>query len=86
MTEDSILTERKGQVFIVTINRPDRMNALDRPTLEKGAKIIKEIQYDHDIRVVIVTGSGDKAFCAGADLNWMKSMVNYSKEENIKSG
>jgi enoyl-CoA hydratase/carnithine racemase len=68
MAEDSLLTERRGQVLIVTINRPERMNALDRPTLVNGAKLIKNLHFDKDTRAVILTGAGDKAFCAGADL------------------
>ncbi len=75
MTEDSILTERKGHILIVTLNRPERMNALDRSTLAAGAKFIKELNYDRDIRVVIITGTGDKAFCAGADLKERENMT-----------
>ena len=85
MTEDSIISERKGQILIVKINRPERMNALDRPTLEKGAKLIKNIQYDKDIRVVIVTGAGDRAFCAGADLKEREGMSMSEVRQYIRA-
>ena len=85
MAEESIITERKGQVLIVTINRPERMNALDRPTLELGAKMIRDIQYDRDIRVVIVTGAGEKAFCAGADLKEREHMSMSEVRQYIRA-
>ena len=71
--------------MIVRINRPDRMNALDRPTLELGAKLIKNIQYDKDIRVVIVTGTGDRAFCAGADLKEREHMSISEVRQYIRA-
>jgi methylglutaconyl-CoA hydratase len=85
MTEDTLLTERRGQILIVTINRPDRMNALDRPTLKAGAKLIKEIHFDKNIRVVIVTGAGEKAFCAGADLKERENMTMSEVRQYIRA-
>ncbi len=85
LVEDSILTEQRGQILIVTINRPDRMNALDRPTLATGGKLIKNIQYNKDIRVVIVTGSGNKAFCAGADLKERENMSISEVRQYIRA-
>ncbi len=52
----------------VTINRPERRNAVDAETTEKLELIWEQIENDPNIRVVILTGAGDKAFCAGADL------------------
>ena len=85
MAEESLLTERRGQILIVTINRPERMNALDRPTLMAGAKLIKELHYQKDIRVVIVTGTGDKAFCAGADLKERENMSMSEVRQYIRA-
>ena len=85
MTEDTLLTQRRGQILIVTINRPDRMNALDRPTLKAGAKLIKEIHFDKNIRVVIVTGAGEKAFCAGADLKERENMTMSEVRQYIRA-
>ncbi len=82
---DNILIERRGQVLIVTINRPDRMNSLDRPTLAEGAKLIKNLHFDKDVRVVILTGSGNKAFCAGADLKEREGMSMSDVRQYIRT-
>jgi crotonobetainyl-CoA hydratase len=52
----------------VTIDRADRMNAVDEPTADRLEEIWQSIEADGDIRVVVLTGSGEKAFCAGADM------------------
>ena len=52
----------------VTLNRPDRMNAVDEPTETELERIWTEIEANADIRCVVLTGAGDRAFCAGADL------------------
>ncbi len=74
VVEDPILVVKKDDILYVTINRPGRRNALDRNTLTIGAELIESIQYMKDVRVVIVTGAGDKAFCAGADLKERRGM------------
>lgn len=52
----------------VTIDRPDRMNAVDEETADELESIWQQVEADNDIRVVVLTGSGEKAFCAGADM------------------
>jgi crotonobetainyl-CoA hydratase len=52
----------------VTIDRPDRMNAVDEETADELDSIWQQVEADNDIRVVVLTGSGEKAFCAGADM------------------
>jgi len=72
----SLLVERRPDgILIVTINRPERCNALDRITLALGRKLIRDILYDRTARVLIVTGTGDSAFCAGADLKEREGMT-----------
>ena len=71
------------QVARVTINRMDRMNAVDEETADSLEKIWQRIESDPDIRAVILTGSGEKAFCSGADMkaaNNGKSGVAYWAE------
>ena len=68
MTDTTILTERRGHVLIVTINRPEARNAVNAAVHVGIGIALDEAEADPDIRVVIVTGAGDKAFCAGADL------------------
>jgi enoyl-CoA hydratase len=64
----TVLIERDGPVTTITINRPDRRNALDMPTFGRLAKAWYEFRDDPDAWVAIVTGAGDDAFCVGADL------------------
>jgi enoyl-CoA hydratase len=67
MPED-VLYEQKGAVAYVTLNRPDRMNALG-PGVKSGlVQAFIQVRQDPSVRVAVITGAGDKAFCAGADL------------------
>ncbi|MBN8105850.1 enoyl-CoA hydratase/isomerase family protein, partial [Vibrio vulnificus] len=53
---------------MVTINRPTKLNALNKPTIEELNQALKQLEKDKDTRVIILTGSGEKAFVAGADI------------------
>jgi crotonobetainyl-CoA hydratase len=64
----AVLTERQGHILIVTINRPEARNAVNAAVHVGIGTALDAAEADPDIRVVIVTGAGDKAFCAGADL------------------
>jgi enoyl-CoA hydratase/carnithine racemase len=70
--------ERRDQVAIITIQREARRNALSRATLEAFAEAGQELCLDTELRAVIITGAGDKAFCAGADL---KEKQELSEEQ-----
>ncbi len=83
MRFDTIEVFKKTDVATVSLNRPEVHNAMNEPLMKELTNCFKDISNDNTIRVVVLTGNG-KSFCAGADLNWMKSMVNYTKEENIK--
>jgi enoyl-CoA hydratase len=63
-----VLTERRGAVFLLTINRPDQRNAVDGETAVGIAEAIQAYAADDDARVMVVTGAGELSFCAGADL------------------
>ncbi len=65
---ETLLVERRGRVAIVTINRPEKRNALNIQTRQEGAAVLEELREDEAVRVVIFTGAGDKAFIAGADI------------------
>ncbi len=68
MDNREIIVNSSGRVCTITINRTERMNALNLTTLEKMSGIVQELQGDCTIGVVVITGAGNKAFCAGADL------------------
>ena len=66
--DPAILCELRGRVAIVTLNRPARMNALSRETLLELGRLGKELASNEAVLACVVTGAGEKAFCAGADL------------------
>ena len=66
----------------VVLNRPDVHNAMNEQLMKELTSCFKEIAKDKKIRIVVLTGNG-KSFCAGADLNWMKSMANYTMEDTL---
>ncbi|WP_067650757.1 crotonase/enoyl-CoA hydratase family protein [Nocardia harenae] len=67
-TEAAALVERKGNVLLVTINRPEARNAVNAAVSAAVGGALAEAEADPEIRVVVLTGAGDKSFCAGADL------------------
>jgi len=68
-TDSNVLRELHGRVALVTINRPDKRNALDGATRARLLDILDELQANPEVRVVVLTGAGDKAFVAGADIS-----------------
>ena len=64
----SVIREKRGQAFWITINRPDKRNALNGDVIAGIARGYRDAHDDKDVRVIVLTGAGDKAFCAGADL------------------
>ncbi|HTQ77391.1 MAG TPA: enoyl-CoA hydratase/isomerase family protein [Burkholderiales bacterium] len=81
MTE-TILIERRGAVGVVTLNRPEIRNAFDDALIARLTGALAELDRDPAVRAVLLAGNGP-AFCAGADLNWMKRMAGYGFEENL---
>lgn len=66
---ENVLLERRDRIAIITINRPDKLNALNIATRKELAEALDELRDDREIRVVVITGAGEKAFVAGADIN-----------------
>jgi enoyl-CoA hydratase/carnithine racemase len=73
--ESPLRVEQRGTVAVWTIDRPDRMNALSRATLLAFGKLAREAVADAGVRAIVITGAGDKAFCAGADLKERQGMT-----------
>jgi enoyl-CoA hydratase len=68
MDEPEVVTERRGAVLVIRINRPDARNALNAAVMAGVGAGIAQAESDPDIRAVVLTGTGDRAFCAGMDL------------------
>src|SRR4030088_1946331 len=64
----SVIREKRGQAFWITINRPDQRNAINADVVAGIARGYRDAHDDKEVRVIVLTGAGDKAFCAGADL------------------
>jgi enoyl-CoA hydratase/carnithine racemase len=68
MSDATVLHEKRGHAFWITINRPDKRNALNASVIAGIVDGYRRAHEDSDVRVIVLTGAGDKAFCAGADL------------------
>jgi len=78
MNYNNILSENKDGITTITINRPSKLNALNRETIKELHKAFKKADTDVKIKVIIITGSGEKAFVAGADIS---EFADYSVAE-----
>lgn len=75
---ENILIEKQENIAIVTINRPTKLNALNKATIEELHTAFKDLNNDSEVKVIILTGSGEKAFVAGADIS---EFANFSVAE-----
>lgn len=71
------LYDKKNGIATITINRPQALNALNEETLREISSRLADARNDNDTKVIVITGAGDRAFCAGADLNVMKEATAY---------
>ena len=71
-----------GGVATVTLNRPEVRNAFNEEVIAELTAVFEELGRRPEVRAVVLAANGP-AFCAGADLNWMKRMAGYSREENL---
>lgn len=72
MSFQNLLLEKEEHVAVITLNRPEVRNALDPVTWSEIRQAIKECRFDRDVRVVIITGAGGKAFASGADIRSLR--------------
>jgi methylglutaconyl-CoA hydratase len=82
-TLQTILYNIKDNIARITFNRPEVHNAFNDVMIKELRAVFDDIEKNVDARVVVVTGAG-KSFCAGADLNWMRRVKDYSYEDNLK--
>lgn len=78
----TVVYKVKNKVAHVTLNRPEVHNAFNDTMIKELSTIFDDIEKNPNVRVVIVTGAG-KSFCAGADLNWMRRVKDYSYDDNL---
>lgn len=78
MTFENILTDSVDGICSITVNRPDKLNALNKKTIAEIGQAVINAQNDYRVNVIILTGAGSKAFVAGADIS---EFANYNLEE-----
>lgn len=81
--ENPVTLDRRDGIAVLQLNRPERMNALSRATLHAFREHGEALRGDDDVRVIVITGSGDKAFCAGADLKERRDMDENAVRDQL---
>ena len=79
----TILVAKEGKVLRLSMNRPQVHNAFNAEMIGELAVAFGAAKEDTDVRLVVLTGAGE-SFCAGADLNWMREIIRYSYEQNLR--
>lgn len=82
---ETILVAREGRVAIITINRPDKLNALSQQVRDEMLEVLAEIEKDDSVGVVVVTGAGEKSFIAGADIGEFAGRTPMDQREAMAS-
>ena len=83
MSEQVSVEQDERGVATITLNRPEKHNAFNEAVIRELTETLVEMNNDPKVRVVVLTGAGE-SFSAGADLNWMRSMAEYSEDENLE--
>jgi enoyl-CoA hydratase len=86
MDYENLILENKNSIAVLTINRPDKLNALNGVTLAELKIAFTELKKDDSVKVVVITGSGDKAFIAGADIAELNKLDMISGQEFSEKG
>ena len=86
MNFQNILLENEGQISTITINRPQSLNALNGATISELSEALSQLDQDSNCRVIIITGSGEKSFVAGADIKEFSDFGQDKAEELARNG
>jgi enoyl-CoA hydratase/carnithine racemase len=86
MAYQTLLYDKRNAIGYVTINRPEKLNALNHQVMEELFDCFQTLQKDEEVRVVILTGSGEKAFVAGADINELAVQTPVEGKETSRFG
>jgi len=82
----TLLTEDRGAIRTITINRPDKLNALNRETIGELTLAFEQARHDDAVRVVVLAGAGEKAFVAGADISELATLTPIEARERARQG
>ena len=85
MTPELVLLERRGAVALLTLNRPDKLNALNYALVDRIKERLDAIEAASDIRAVILTGAGDRAFSAGADITEFSETIKQGPDAAVRA-
>ncbi len=85
-SQQYIQVEKKENIAIVRINRPEKLNAMNIDVIKEMGNIMDQLDKDDDVKVVIVTGTGEKAFSAGADIEYMSKISPLEGEQYAMTG
>ncbi len=83
MSSDTLICNQEGGVVVITLSRPEVMNSLNFSLLNGLSSKVKELKFNSEVRVIIITGSGKKAFCSGADLKERATLSPNKVKEYI---
>jgi enoyl-CoA hydratase len=86
MPFENLLVDRDGPVALVTVNRPRVLNALNSQTLDELRRVVLDLKQDDGVRAIVITGAGEKAFVAGADINELAVLSPAAGREHALAG
>jgi enoyl-CoA hydratase len=86
MPFENLLADRDGPVALITINRPRVLNALNSQTLDELRRVVLDLKQDDGVRAIVLTGAGEKAFVAGADINELAVLSPAAGREHALAG
>lgn len=81
MNYETITVEQRGKVAILTINRPDKLNSLTKQVHSEGVAALDELRKDDSVRVLVITGSGEKSFIAGSDIGEFEGQTPVTQRD-----
>ena len=84
MDFDNLLLERDGAVAVVTVNRPQVLNALNSATIDDLRRAALALKHDAAVRAIVITGAGEKSFVAGADINELAVNTPAQSKEHMR--
>lgn len=79
-----VLYEQEGHIALITLNRPESLNAINPPLRDGLDEAMERARDERSVRVVILTGAGERAFCAGADLKWRAQNAEFLRQANTQ--